>query len=195
MNAPHFGSMVDGLTELATGVPRKAWLYGGVAVAGIALAVGANLWHGHKVKQFGNERFAAGYAKAVLDGQNLKTTIDANTGAVTVDIRSKTDEKAGRISATADALRVSGPGKASARCPSVPAASGGHVAEPGTSDVAGAGVSQDERAAVPWGWLVSHAQTCDLNHNEVIAWREWHSRVLEAWPKPGAAQVSKQEKK
>jgi hypothetical protein len=29
---------------------------------------------------------------------------------------------------------------------------------------------------VPWAWLVGHAEQCDINRSEALAWREWYSR-------------------
>jgi hypothetical protein len=97
------------------------------------------------------------------------------------ELRSKTDEANRRIAADADTLRVSGPGKA--RCSAVSAGPGGSEARSGKPDAAGPEVSPDDRAAVPWPWLVQRAEQADLNRQEVLTWREWYDKMVKDWPK------------
>jgi hypothetical protein len=96
-------------------------------------------------------------------------------------LRERNREEANRIVDDAGGMRLSGPGKA--RCPGIPAGTGRPEAQPRKPDAPGPEVPPDERAAVPWQWLVNRAEQCDLNRNEVISWREWHKQLTEAWPK------------
>jgi hypothetical protein len=97
------------------------------------------------------------------------------------ELRDRTDEENRRIAGDADALRVSGPGKAV--CRPAPTAASGHEEGRGNGDAPGPQVPSDDRAAVPWPWLVARAEQADLNRAEVVAWRDWYSRLVAAWPK------------
>jgi hypothetical protein len=95
-------------------------------------------------------------------------------------IKDQTDEENRRIAGDAHALRVSGPGKA--LCRSVPTAPG-NGASSANPDVTGPALPPDDRAAVPWNWLVQRAQEHDELLNETSAWRQWYQEVLKVWPK------------
>lgn len=95
-------------------------------------------------------------------------------------IKDRTDEENRRIAGDADAVRVRGPGKAV--CRPAPAAASGHQEAGRNGDAAGPQVPSDNRAAVPWGWLTDRAEQADLNRAEVLAWREWYSRLVDSWP-------------
>lgn len=154
-------------------VPREVWYLLAAAII-FALARG---WYQGQIEAAEKR----GYAQAVADGRKVAAKTDAATSNITTDIRSRTDETNGRIDARADDQRVHGPG--AARCPTVPAASGGHDEASGQSDATGPRLPPEDSAAVPWPWLVERARVCDLNRQEVLAWREWHGKVLETWPK------------
>jgi hypothetical protein len=100
---------------------------------------------------------------------------------ISKDIRGKTDEENRRIAGDADAVRVSGPGKAV--CRPAPAAPGGHDKASGKPDAPGPQVPPADSAAVPWPWLVQRAEQADLNRAEVLAWREWYDKLVASWPK------------
>lgn len=147
----------------------------------IALAIGlavffAMRWYHGQI----SAAEARGYHRAVEDGRKVAKKTDDKTTKISSEIRSKIDETNRHIAARADDQRVRGPG--AARCPAPPAASGGHDEASGKPDATGPGLLAEDSAAVPWPWLVERAKQCDLNRNEVLAWREWHERVLEAWP-------------
>lgn len=148
----------------------------------VALAFG---WHWHASTLAKAEKRAAErvWAEVAVRAQQLKERADRLSSAVTEAIRRKNDETSGRIAARADDQRLRGPGKARASCPAVPAPAGERPEAGRDSDAAGPGLPAEDRATVPWEWLVRRAATCDLNRAEVLAWREWHQRVLEAWPK------------
>lgn len=156
-------------------VPKWVWIALALAIA-FRVATG---WHDARVKAV----WQAGYDQAVADGREIAKQTDERTSEIATNIRSKTDETSGRIAARADDQRLRGPGKARASCPAVPAAAGERPEAGRDSDAAGPGLPAEDRATVPWEWLVRRAATCDLNRAEVLAWREWHQRVLEAWPK------------
>lgn len=160
---------------LGRAVALPLWLIGLIAIAIL-------IWHTKAV----NRADQAGYDRAVVVGEKLAEKTNKKVITVTVPIRKKADENATRIVASADNERLLGPGKAALRCPQVPASTGGSEPRAGTPNDARDSVPTadgiDQSSVVPWGWLVSHAQTCDLNLNEVKAWREWHKKVLEIWP-------------
>jgi hypothetical protein len=122
------------------------------------------------------------YYKGEIDKAD-KSARDAQAviAKLTQDIRNRTDEENRSIAGDADALRVSGPGKAA--CRSAPAASGEHEPASGNGNAPGPQVPPDDSAAVPWGWLVQRAEEHDLNRAEVLAWREWYRKLVESWPK------------
>lgn len=158
-------------------VPRWAWI--ALAVA-LLLAVGSCVHRG-KVKAFGNERFAAGYAKAVDDGRKAAAKLDRKSDAIASEIRSRNDEEIRHIARRADTLRLRGPGAATCINPSVSGSASRRQPASRQSDVVGSGVSSPDRAAVPWPWLVSRAEIADANRSEVLAWREWHQRLTKEW--------------
>jgi hypothetical protein len=106
---------------------------------------------------------------------------DAKGKTIAGEIRSRTDEETRAIGARADDQRVRGPGKAT--CPAVPARPGGQNPVGGKPDAAGPQLPPDDRAAVPWPWLVERSKQADLNRAEVLAWREWYDRMVREWPK------------
>lgn len=172
------------LRALLGRVPKQVWLV--LAVVAL-LAVGV-LWHGHKVHQTiaaAEKRGADAEAKRIeAKALELKRKADALNAKISAELRSRSDEEARRIAASADTLRLSGPGLA--RCPrnpGVPAGPGKPVAATGRPDAAGSEMPSGDSAAVPWGWLVGRAEQCDLNRSEVLTWREWYDRTVAGWPK------------
>jgi hypothetical protein len=166
-------------------VPAWAWKAAGI----IAALVGAFLVHQH----YAHKAIANAYAQGKADeakhveqqALKIKAKVDALTGKIAAQERMKNDEQNRRIAAAADDLRLRGPGKATcAGSASLPSAAGGHVAPSGDGNAAGPQVPSDDRAAVPWGWLVNRAEEHDVDRAEVLSWREWYSRLVAAWPKP-----------
>lgn len=102
------------------------------------------------------------------------------------DVKDRNDEQVRIIYRDAAAVRVRGPGKAV--CPRLPAPAGGSQAPAGKPDAPGPAVPPDDRAAVPWNWLVDRAQQCDLNRAEALSWREWYDRISKEWPSKANAQ-------
>lgn len=154
-------------------IPWQVWAAIGLA---IALWLGVR-WHNGQV----NDAFKRGEQAAYAAVEKKALELQAKANVIADKIRSKSDENARRISADADVIRVSGPGKA--RCSPVPAPASRREEAGGQGNAAGPEVPTDDRAAVPWQWLVQRAEQCDLNRNEVLAWREWYQRVQEAWSK------------
>ena len=122
------------------------------------------------------------YYKGEIDKAD-KSARDAQAviAKLTQDIRNRADEENRSIAGYADALRVSGPGKAA--CRPGPAAASEHEPGSGNGNAPGPQVPSDDRAAVPWGWLTDRAEEHDLNRAEVLAWREWYRKLVESWPK------------
>lgn len=150
-------------------IPKAVWLALGV----LACLFLIWRWHNGEIKEA--EKRGADRAYAAVEKKALE--LKAQADAAADKIRSKTDEQARTIAADADVIRMSGPGKARA-CP-VPQSPGRREEAGGRTDAAGPEVPTDDRAAVPWQWLAQRAEQCDLNRNEVLAWREWHQRMQE----------------
>lgn len=152
-------------------VPWQVWL---------ALALGAAvLLHLRSDRAALRKADAAGYSRAMNEIETKARALAAKADALASRIRTKADEDARHIADRADDLRLRGPG--AARCSYAPPAAPASRREPsgGAGDAARAPMPADERAAVPWDWLVAQAERCDLNRNEVLSWREWHQKLLE----------------
>lgn len=161
-------------------IPRGVWI--GLAV--IAILLLGTCAHKRSVKKFGEERYAAG-VKAEGDRIAAKAQKLASAAAeISAKARSLNSETNRRIAAGADALRVSGPGKASCLNPATPGASR-YIAPAGKPDATRpqvpSGDGQALLAAVPWPWLVDRAEQCDLNRAEAETWRAWHRQLEESW--------------
>jgi len=184
------GGFIRGAGALARKVPWQVW----AAIAAVALIVAGTVYHGHKAHQAidaaekrGADREATRIAAQAIE---IKRKADALNAAIAATIRSRTDEENRRIARDADDLRLSGPSKARASCPVAATGAGGHVTASGSGDAAGSGMLAEDRAAVPWPWLVQRAEQADLNRGEVLAWREWYRKMEEAWPKSDATAAS-----
>lgn len=165
-------------------IPRAAW----IALAVIAILLVGSCVHKRKVKAFGEERYAAGVnaegERIAAKAEALKRKADALSRKISNALKEKNDEENRAIASNADALRLSGAGKAACpRSAGVPSAPGRSEPANGRSDVAGPEMPSGDFAAVPWGWLVDSAERCDLNRAEVLTWREWHKQQSEAWAK------------
>lgn len=161
-------------------IPRPVW----IAIAVIALLLVGSCVHQRKVKAFGEERYAAG-VKAEGDRIAAKALkIAKRAEEISAKARSLNNETNRRIAASADTLRVRGPGKAACLNPSTPGASR-YVAPVGKPDAARPDMPPADGeallAAVPWPWLVDRAEQCDLNRAEAETWRAWHRQLEEAW--------------
>jgi hypothetical protein len=148
-------------------IPRVAWI---ALAAALLLFLGVR-WYNGQIK----DAEKRGADRAYAEVEKKARALEAKANATADKIRSKSDETARAIAADADVIRVSGPGKA--RCIPVPAPSGRREAPSGQADASRPEVPSDDRAAVPWQWLVQRAEVCDLNRNEVLAWREWHEKL------------------
>jgi hypothetical protein len=165
-------------------VPAWAWKL----LAVLALLAAGYLWHQHAAHKATAAAYAQGQAdeaaRIAKKALALKAKVDALTGKIAANIKERNDEENRRIAASADALRLRGPGKAiCAAGTGLSSASGGSVAAGGTGDAAGPYMPPEDRAAVPWGWLTDRAEEHDLERAEVVAWRTWYQRMVAAWPK------------
>jgi hypothetical protein len=156
------------------GVPR--WLLAALALC--AFIGGGLVWHSRKVAEALEQSYKRGWDAQKARSDAIIAKLDAENVKLVEQLRKKTDAQAVRIHVAAERERVLGPGRAAVRCPAAPAAAGGHVAPAASADDGGHRLPEDDRlAAVPWGWLVSRATQCDLDRNEVQAWRAWHTEV------------------
>jgi hypothetical protein len=151
-------------------IPRWVWL---AIAAALLLFLGVR-WHNGQIKDA--EKRGADRAYAAVEKKARE--IEAKANATADKIRSKTDETARAIAADADVIRMSGPGKARA-CP-VPQGSSrretaGGQGSPAVDQVPDTGGV--DLIALPFAPTVRLAEVCDLNRGEVLAWREWHSKL------------------
>lgn len=153
------------------------WKYAsaGLAVLCVFLFI---LLQGEKIHSAKVEKRAAYFRSELV---RISGELEAANNRIAAELRRKHDEETRRIAAGANDLRVSGPGRARATCPSAPAS--GHPAPGGTGNAPGPEMPSGDSATVPWQWLVSRAESADLNRSEVIAWREWHARFTAEWEK------------
>lgn len=152
-------------------------LFGLGTVLGIAALIAlAVLFHSRAVKSYGDERERKGAtdAYARLEAKALKIALVANTVAAAARERNRAENT--RITGTANALLLHGPGKAA--CPdtsaAIPAASG-HSAQSRPADAAVVGVHSTERpvlVCLPFAATVAFAAEHDLNRAEVIERRK-----------------------
>jgi hypothetical protein len=167
-------TIVDTLGKL------NIWQLGCLALAALALVqhfIIADARHDRDSYKAQRDYYRAEIDKADKAARDAQAVI----AKLTQDIRNRTDEENRRIAGDADALRVSGPGKAA--CRPAPAASGEHEPGRGNGNAPGPQVPPDDSAAVSWGWLTDRAEEHDLNRAEVLAWREWYRKLVESWPK------------
>lgn len=163
------GAFLLGARSLLGKIPWQVW----AIVIGLLLLWRAHAWHEREVRQAD----VAGYTRAMNHMADKARTLADKADKLADEIRRKSDEEARTIADRADNLSLRGPG--AARCPTTPssAAPGRHQPGGGQADDPGAGVPPEDRAAVPWTWLVRQGEVCDLNRNEVLSWREWFSKL------------------
>ena len=167
-------------------IPRWVW----IALAVAILYRGALSWHHRQVKALHDAAYAEGgnaeRARLEAEAKRLKAETDAKTAAIARLTKEKHDAEVRAIAADADALRLSGAGKASlgARCPVMAGGSSGHdLAGSGTENAGSEVPATDGLAVVPWGWVVGTGESHDSLRSEVLAWRDWYARNGAAWPK------------
>lgn len=173
-------------------IPRQVWI--ALAIAATVLAV--VLWYNHQIHaaydRGHKEGVAAENARLAKRAEALTAQIRKKGEDLAAHIRSKNREANDRSNALAAGLVRDGPGRAAYRCPANSAAASGYQPRLGNGDVAASGVPTGDRlpvevpdplAVVPWGWLVSKSQSCDLNLHDNQAWNEWYRKLIAMWPK------------
>lgn len=162
-------------------VPKPVWI--ALAVAAV-IALGAFM-HGRAVKH----AYAAAYAQGKADeGARIEAKarkLEAGAIAIAETLRSQNHVENRRIAGAADAIRLSGPGKAACLNPATPGASG-RIAPSGSGAATVDQLPDAERIdliAVPFARAVAGAEQADLNRAEVLTWREWHRKLTEEWQK------------
>lgn len=143
----------------------------------------ARHWHkqSNRFEALHNAELAhdASIAKQAVD---LKNSVDALTSSVTNVLKERADAQNARIAADAAALRLRGPGKAT--CPGNTVIAGAPVrSEPSASTNAGSPLPADDRAAVPWSWLVNVIEEHDQMRSKLQAVEDQHAQLEKAWPK------------
>jgi hypothetical protein len=167
-------------------VPRKVWIRLGIILAIILAVVAVAIWHGHKVKAMKAEAYASGWQAAVDQGKKTNIVINKGSAQIANKHRSEFNAKLGNSSRLADAVRLSGPGRASVPAclhPQLPASSGGQDAGSGDVGLGVVGMSDEARqrfVALPFDQTVDRFQTDDANRLEASQWRKWHTE-FETW--------------
>jgi hypothetical protein len=163
-------------------IPRWAWY----ALAAALVLFLVYRWHNGKVEDAYKQGVATERAEAAKRAQAVKAKADARSSKITAEVKEKHDETVRIIYRDADALRVSGPGKASVSrsCLPSPTSEPAKPAREGMAPVAE--VSPGERVdliGLPFAATVAGAEQCDLNRAEVQTWRDWYAKQSEAWKK------------
>lgn len=164
-------------------IPRWLWITLAIGLAFIA----ALIWHGGKVKAFGQAQFAAGEAAADERHTKRAKAWAKQINGIAGKVRSKNYETNRAIAGDADALRLHGPGKATCldTYGAIGAASG-HVPPGRPGDAPVAPLPDRERPALialPFASAIAFAEQCDLNRAEALSWREDKRLQMEAWDK------------
>lgn len=181
LSARALGGSIFGALKL---VPRWLWILLAVALAS---RFAAN-WHAGKVEALDRAAYGRGVTDTVAAAARLQAERARLDAAIAAELRSKNDEESRRIAAAAERLRLRGPGKAACPDPArLPGGAGRHGAPGGAADAAGPDLPADQRAAVPWPWLVDRAESHDALRAEVLNWREWHRRFTEEWERSRAS--------
>lgn len=150
-------------------------------------ALSANRWKAQEAKDAHNvqvEKAAA--AQIASQAVDLKQRTDALTSSLTQAIKERTDAENSHLVATTDALRLSGPGKAVCASHPVIAAAPVQRGAPAGAD-SGPSVPSDNRAAVPWSWLVTVIREHDQMRNDLQAVEDQHTQLEQAWPQTQGA--------
>lgn len=153
---------------------------------GLVIAAAGFLWHqhaAHKAIAAAEKRGAdAAYLNIAKQANAIAAKMNATNRQLAQVMRSKTDEALADNARAADDFRLHGPG--AARCPAVaslPRSAGGHGQTAAEPNDAGPQVPSDDRAAVPWGWLVDRSEEHDALLIENKAWRDWYSTFKGRW--------------
>lgn len=177
-------------TKLLFGkVPRWVWL----TLLVVTLVVGAVWLH----QRHANAMLEAAYEQGQKDrdaawqtrfdemqaaANDWKTKYEQASATLANERRQRHEETLRHNAELADALRLSGPGRASAaRCRPIDnsglsGASGGDGSTPSDPNAPGPGVPEhDGDAIVPWGWLVRRGEEHDALLSEVVTWRSWYA--------------------
>jgi hypothetical protein len=174
-------------------IPKAGW----IALA-IGLAVIAGLiWHHRAVGKHDAELTAkvtaqvnARWEKATEDLRQkaikLAAKANATSRTITTKLKGQHDEEVRNIGRRADGQRLRGPGAAALNCgPGNPAGlssgAGRHVEGSAVADAGRPGLPAEDRAAVPWPWLVGRGASCDVSRAENLTWRQWHAQQAAAW--------------
>lgn len=177
-----FGRVKDFLKA----IPREVWIALIVVIA-LVLAVWWHNSHADAQLKLAYEQGVADRDKELDDALALmeedakawKEKYETASNALAVTERALHDQTLRSNAARADALRLRGPGASQAcRGSDNPSGLSSRTSSNGTaaqqSDADGSGVLADDRATVPWPWLVARAESCDADRDEVIRWRNWY---------------------
>jgi hypothetical protein len=158
-------------------------------VLATAAALGLVLWwHNHAVdaarevgRRAADREWQAAFDTAHGAALNWRSAYQSTSTAL-VTIRKEAHEKDLRLNAAAaDALRLHGPGRATAPvcgrrdAAVISGATGRHDAPAPVEDAPRPDLPANGGfAIVPWGWLVERAKEHDDLLSEVTTWRAWH---------------------
>lgn len=195
LNGLNLAARLSGASTALKRVPTWVWK----ALAVVALAVTAFLVHQHYAhkaiaaakldqRQADDAAWKKALDKAHADALAWKSKADQLHAQIAQDERNRHEEDIRRNAADARSLLVRGPGAASAsHCgqgdhPGLPAGTSRHDQAASGSSNAAAPLPADDRAIVPWSWLVQVLQEHDDLLSEDRAWRDNDAKQRAAWP-------------
>jgi hypothetical protein len=174
--------MLFGLSRLYTA------LIGGAV--GLAIILGAVLWHNHAVSAAYNRGKADEAEHIKAQAIDIKQKVDALTSNISNLIRDANNAENRRINASAQSILVRGPGRAvCSGNAGVPASPGGSQSADGTGGIALPRLSYpdgEQLIGMPFAPTVAFAEQHDTNRAEVLTWRDWYKRESEAFKPPAA---------
>lgn len=163
-------------------LPAIPWGRLGIGVGVLAGVLLYALWQGAERRADKWQSRSERLQRALGEAEMEKGRREAEARRIAQETKERHDEEVATIRADAARLRLQGPG--AARCAPVlssPARPGGQG--PAKPDAPGPALPPDDRAAVPWPWIVQRAEAHDALRSEVVAWRDWHKRLSESWGK------------
>lgn len=176
------GAKLLGVRKKLASVPWQVWAVIALIITVSVSGCIAKNKHEAAVTAFGDQRYNEGRASRdaeIKAAQDAKAEADRKLAAA---LREKANAENARITTRANDLRLRGPGAAT--CPNFTAPStsaGGRNAAPPEAGTAPLGVLAEDRAAVPWGWLVGQIEDKDKCLVEAGAWREQHRLEVKAY--------------
>ena len=166
---------------IAAKIPWQVYaVIGAIALLGLGSCV-----HKHKVKSHDKEVIAARdkywndkLDKAHLEAMEYKHQVEQKQATINELVGAQREKEHSDISSNAVRQQLLGPGKASCRQSNNPTLSGptNGTRASTNENATGPGLPEDDRAAVPWTWLVDRAKQFDGCLSDNKAWWDWYDQ-------------------